>query len=155
MKKIQITARTRAPEPITQSVLDKAVERGKMRQNTDKAIRLADELEFAASQIDAEDDVIHVARWFVEDAAAELRWLAGENEALRRLSAENEALRRERDEARRTVREAHEAGTRLTAQRDALLEALKQSLEEAIYPSKMLSDVYEKARAAIAKAEGA
>ena len=76
-------------------------------------------------------------------AAAELRFL----------HAENEELRRERDEARRTVREAHEAGTRLTAQRDALLEALKQSLEEAIYPSKMLSDVYEKARAAIKAVE--
>ena len=34
-------------------------------------------------------------------------------------------LESERDEARRTVREAHEAGTRLTAQRDALLEACK------------------------------
>ena len=43
---------------------------------------------------------------------------------LRRLHEENDALRRERDEARRTVRDAHEAGTRLTAQRDALLEAL-------------------------------
>ena len=42
---------------------------------------------------------------------------------------------------------------RLHAQRDALLEALKQSLEEAIYPSKMLSDVYEKARAAIKAVE--
>ena len=48
---------------------------------------------------------------------------------LRFLHAENEALRRERDEARRTVRAAHEAGTRLTAQRDALLEALKKAEE--------------------------
>ena len=39
------------------------------------------------------------------------------------------------------------------AQRNALLEALKQSLEEAIYPSERLSDVYEKARAAIKAVE--
>ena len=39
-------------------------------------------------------------------------------------------------------------------QRDALLEALKQSLEEAIYPSERLTDVYEKARAAIKAVEG-
>ena len=38
-------------------------------------------------------------------------------------------------------------------QRDALLEVLKQSLEEAIYPSKQLSDVYEKASAAIKAVE--
>ena len=48
---------------------------------------------------------------------------------------------------------AHQTIAGLVAQRDALLEALKQSLEEAIYPSKMLSDVYEKARAAIKMAE--
>lgn len=78
MKKIQITARTRAPEPITQSVLDKAVERGKMRQNTDKAIRLADALH---------DSVETDGEWSQEQvvaAAAELRRLSGENEALRR-----------------------------------------------------------------------
>lgn len=48
---------------------------------------------------------------------------------LRRLHAENEALRRERDEARRTVREAHEAGTQLTAQRDAMLRALNMAFQ--------------------------
>ena len=52
-------------------------------------------------------------------------WGADAAAELRRLSAENEALRRERDEAIRTMREAHEAGTRVTAQRDALLEALE------------------------------
>lgn len=118
MKKIQITARTRAPEPITQSVLDKAIERGKMRHNTDKAIRLADALR---------DSVETDGEWSQEQvvaAAAELRrlaevegeWMALSQdqgklegqidrlvtqrnellEALRRLSAENEALRRER-----------------------------------------------------------
>jgi hypothetical protein len=35
-----------------------------------------------------------------------------------------------------------------------LLEALKQALEECIWPNERLSDVHEKARAAIAKAEG-
>jgi hypothetical protein len=38
------------------------------------------------------------------------------------------------------------------AQRDELLEALKQALEECIWPNERLSDVYNKARAAIAKA---
>ena len=37
-----------------------------------EALRLADALIAATVQTDAEDDVIHVARWFVEDAAAEL-----------------------------------------------------------------------------------
>ena len=43
---------------------------------------------------------------------------------LRRLAA----VEAQRDEARRTAREAHEAGTRLTAQRDALLEACRAML---------------------------
>jgi hypothetical protein len=34
-----------------------------------------------------------------------------------------------------------------------LLEALKQALEECIWPNERLSDVYDKARAAIARAE--
>ena len=34
-----------------------------------------------------------------------------------------------------------------------LLDALKQALEECIWPNERLSDVYDKARAAIAKAE--
>ena len=77
-------------------------------------------------------------------AAAELRFL----------HAENEELRRERDEARRTVREAHEAGTRLTAQRDALLEALKEIV--AATDSDEWNPVSTvKARAAIKMVEGA
>lgn len=39
--------------------------------------------------------------------------------------SERDRIEAQRDEARRTVREAHEAGTRLTAQRDALLEKIK------------------------------
>ena len=35
-----------------------------------------------------------------------------------------ECIKAQRDEARRTVREAHEAGARVTAQRDELLKAL-------------------------------
>lgn len=67
-------------------------------------------------------------------------------EELRRLHAENAVLH-----------DRHHDGnvilTQMLAQRDALLEVLKQSLEEAIYPSKQLSDVYEKASAAIKAVE--
>ena len=104
-----------------------------------EALRLADALSAAIKQVDADDDVIHVARWFVEDADAELRRLSAENEALwkereephqkiQMYLLECNRLENERDEARRTVREAHEAGTRLTAQRDALLEACRAML---------------------------
>ena len=65
-----------------------------------------------------------------------------------------------RQQASREAEKAHAEMQRkaaaydgLIAQRDALLESLKQSLEEAIYPSKMLSDVYEKAFAAIKAVE--
>lgn len=77
-----------------------------------EALRLADELEFAASQIDAEDDVIHVARWFVEDAAAELRRLHEAHDWQHRMAGER--LRRVE---------------KLEAQRDALMEALKDAAE--------------------------
>jgi ribosome biogenesis protein Nip4 len=40
-----------------------------------EALRLADALARALKQTDAEDDVIDVPRWFVEDSAAELRRL--------------------------------------------------------------------------------
>ena len=40
-----------------------------------EALRLADDLERAVKQTDAEDDVIDVARWFVEGSVAELRRL--------------------------------------------------------------------------------
>jgi len=43
---------------------------------------------------------------------------------------------------------------RLHALNGELLEALKQALEECIWPNERLSDVHAKARAAIAKAEG-
>ena len=90
-----------------------------------EALRLANDLE-----IDYHGDVV------AHQAAAELRRLSAENEALwkereephqkiQMYLLECNRLENERDEARRTVREAHEAGTRLTAQRDALLEALK------------------------------
>lgn len=50
----------------------------------DEALRLADALDRSASQADHDDNVIDVARWFVEDAAAELRRLHAENEALQK-----------------------------------------------------------------------
>jgi len=48
-----------------------------MTQQTE-AQRLADALGRAIQQTDDYDDVIHVARWFVQDAAAELRRLEEE-----------------------------------------------------------------------------
>ena len=102
-----------------------------------------------------------------DEAAAELRRLHAENERLQtRYEACDKALRQWLDKTawiQETGRgcelgmhRADAVRQRLSAveaQRDALLEALKQSLEEAIYPSKMLSDVYEKARAAIKSVE--
>ena len=98
MKKIQITARTRAPEPITQSVLDKAVERGKTRQNTDKVFGLADWLE---DQYDPTHNQ--------QQAAAELRRLYAENELLHQRHHDDNV-----------------EYTQVLVQRDQLLEALKE-----------------------------
>jgi hypothetical protein len=50
-------------------------------------------------------------------------------------------------------REAAAELRRLVAVNQELLEALKQALEECIWPNERLSDVHDKARAAIAKAE--
>ena len=138
MKKIQITARTRTPEPITQSVLDKAVERGKMRQNTDKALRLAEDMERPLFK--------YFGGNTATQAAAELR----------RQHEEIVCLTIQRDEARRTVREAHEAGTRLTAQRDALLVACKTlvALPGTEDWATTLRLAVEQARAAIKAVEG-
>lgn len=52
------------------------------------------------------------------------------------------------------LEEAADELRRLHAVNQELLEALKQALEECIWPNERLSDVHEKARAAIAKAEG-
>lgn len=98
MKKIQITARTRAPEPITQSVLDRAVERGKARQSTDKVFGLADWLE------DQYDPTYSQAQ-----AAVELRRLVTENLLLRQRHLDDNV-----------------EYTRVLAQREALLEALER-----------------------------
>ena len=80
-----------------------------------EALRLADALKAATEQTDAEDDVIHVARWFVEDAAAELRRLHA--------SCEDYAQHKQRQDQR--VLELAERVLELKAQRDALLEALR------------------------------
>jgi hypothetical protein len=61
-----------------------------MTQQTE-AQRLANALERDIQQTDAEDNVIHVARWFVQDAAAELRRLDAVNAQL--LEALDLALR--------------------------------------------------------------
>ena len=81
-----------------------------------EALRLADALKAATGQTDAEDDVIHVARWFVEDAAAELC----------RLSIENAMLWGEREEPHAKIAMYIGECNRLETERDALLEALTQ-----------------------------
>ena len=47
------------------------------------AVGLADGLARALQRVDADDDVIDVARWFVEDTEVELRRLHAVNEELR------------------------------------------------------------------------
>ena len=83
-----------------------------------EALRLADALKAATEQTDAEDDVIHVARWFVEDAAAELLRLDA--------SCEDYAQHKQRQDQR--VLELAERVLELKAQRDALLEACRAML---------------------------
>ena len=103
-----------------------------------EALRLADAL-------DAWDGTLMMPAGWRQRTSAELRFL----------HAENEELRRERDEARRTVREAYDAGTRLTAQRDALLDALKRALphaEDSMARPELDIDILD-ARAAIKMAE--
>ena len=119
-----------------------------------EALRLADALSATIKQVDAEDDVIHVARWFVEDAAAELRRLAAENEALQNT--------KHYEAPRGFVLNPDYLVPELRAQRSALLEALKLALSS--HGVMLMSDppqdawkvnrVEERARAAIAKAEG-
>ena len=96
-----------------------------------EALRLADALTAATGQTDAEDDVIHVARWFVEDAAAELRRLSIENERIGPLA---------------------ERVLELKAQRDALLEALKDLMQQYKDQPECFMD-WSKARAAIKAVE--
>lgn len=72
-------------------------------EETHEATRLADALEISSN---------HGLR---REAAAELR----------RLHAENQAMREERDKAWRTAHDAYELGTAMMAPREAMLEALK------------------------------
>lgn len=81
-------------------------------------MRLADVLERAVKQADADDLVISVARWFVDDAAAELRMLHIEVEELQGMR--EEVLHYQREFHR--LRDENET---LREQRDALLGALR------------------------------
>jgi hypothetical protein len=54
-----------------------------------EALRLADALSAAIKQVDADDDVIHVPRWFVADAVDELRRLHADAERYRYLRNRN------------------------------------------------------------------
>lgn len=112
-----------------------------------EALRLADALSAAIKQVDADDDVIHVARWFVEDADAELRRLSAENERLHQINQSHEM--------KLSVRGYEIQIADLEAQRDALLEALHAIVRRvngaASY--RMGSDIDALARAAIKAVE--
>lgn len=148
-----------------------------------EALRLADALKAATEQTDAEDDVIHVARWFVEDADAELRRLHAENETLKQSVARLQqhhatawnrghmlGMKANEDTARRAldaVKQDAWGNTQLTeallkaeAQRDALLEAM-QSIADCCDEEHAARDYAPRqteirgiARAAIKAAEG-
>ena len=121
-----------------------------------EALRLADALIAATVQTDAEDDVIHVARWFVEDAAAELCRLSA-------VEAQRDALKQTlHDELAGNLRLRDLGGARpdepmltflerIIAERDALLEALAVVLLEAEHT--LLEPTRRKARAAIKAVE--
>ena len=99
-----------------------------------EALRLAGALTAATEQTDAEDDVIHVARWFVEDAAAELRRLSIENERTGPLA---------------------ERVLEIKAQRDALLKALNAMLTHmGMDEDEWNKPTFDQARAAIKAVEG-
>jgi folylpolyglutamate synthase/dihydropteroate synthase len=106
------------------------------------ALRLADELEDAA-----------LPTFIIKPAAAELRRLHAKNKRLHQINQSHEMKLSVRgyeiqiDDLRLAHAELH-------ALNGELLEALKQALEECIWPNERLSDVHDKARAAIAKAEG-
>ena len=83
----------------------------------------------------------------------EARGYAAEASELRRLHAENELLGRACDKIRLMHRDEIRPLLNVHTVNSELLEALKQALEECIWPNERLSDVYDKARTAIAKAQ--
>ena len=118
-----------------------------------EALRLAGALTAATEQTDAEDDVIHVARWFVEDAAAELGrlnvyeyllrdWL-DRTDWVQETARPHELGMHRADVMRQRLEQAE-------TQRDALLEALCELLADAEF----LGWDTAKARAAIKSVEG-
>jgi hypothetical protein len=109
-----------------------------------ESLRLAEALTRAVEHEAPDDDTIVVARWFVEDSAAELRRLHEAHES-----------------SLRTIDRKADAIQELLVQRDELIElnqellaALKGALDVCIWPGSVISDVHSKARAAIAKATG-
>ena len=125
------------------------------------ALRLADALDRANKQTDPDDDVIHVSRWFVEDAAEELRLLHGHKIAS---NTWHDKTKWVQATARPSELGMHRADVmtarikELEEQRDALLDTLKEAadaLEIASDGGGVNFYQYAKeARAAIAKAEG-
>lgn len=92
------------------------------------ALRLADALERAVRQTDADDDVIDVARWFVEDAAAELRRQHAEIEEWKAKAA-NWMASPEAAQRLEGYRELGQRAERAEAQRDALRAELREATE--------------------------
>ena len=126
-----------------------------------EALRLADALVAATGQTDAEDDVIHVARWFVEDAAAELRRLRQHELANEVWQVKTQWVQ---DTAKPEELGMHRADVmrqrlvRAETQRDALLEALQALYDEQNGPPLIRHQAaweaaMEKARAAIKAVE--
>lgn len=99
------------------------------------ALRLAGELD-AVAEFGADPDL-------VQEAAAELR----------RLHDENQTLESAYQSACGIIQEQDAKLAELEKQRQALLEALKRTLDECIYPGALLSDIHATANAAIKAAE--
>ena len=105
-----------------------------------EALRLATELTTAVRQSFEDEQVILVARWFVEDAAAELRRLHDETQYMNQAGIQ---------QAGEVIMLEKQNAELLAALKD--LEAGYERLKDQGYP---VSDCQKQARAAIAKATG-
>jgi hypothetical protein len=85
-----------------------------------EALRLSAALKQAIQQTDTEDNVIDVARWFVEDSADELRRLHGEVESLTALLADVRGVEAELDETSDALHRSRAENERLRAALEAL-----------------------------------
>jgi hypothetical protein len=124
-----------------------------------EALRLADAMTRALEQTDAEDDVVHVTRWFVEDSRAELRRLHAENERLHQINHAHEMKLSVRG-YQIQIEDLRLAHAELRERNAELLEALRVAVDSDlgrlwVWPESAKETWLTNARAAIAKAEGA